>query len=179
MNTVKKLTTREIFAQNQSRKRTSIFHKSSILLHNIRSMHNVGSVFRSADGFGIQKLYLSGFTPVPPRPEISKAALGAEEFVPWEQVNAVDLLSELGKTHTIIGIEQTNQSENMVTYQPDNRPFCIIMGNEVKGLDSELFPFIHTFLEIPQFGKKHSFNVSVTAGISLYALFQKIENISA
>lgn len=171
---MKKLTTKQILEQNQ--KRTSPLQDSFILcLHDIRSLHNVGAAFRSADAFGICELWLSGYTPTPPRPEITKTAIGAEEHVTWKKVKAPQqALKELKKSgYTILGLEQTHESELLHEYSLSGAPICLVLGNEVTGISNELLPFIDTAIEIPQFGMKHSLNVSVAAGISLYAFFEK------
>lgn len=173
---VEKLSTRQILKNNLSRQTPGPLADLRIVLHNIRSMYNVGSAFRSADAFGIQEILLSGYTPYPPRPEISKTAIGAEKYVDWQRFSELpELLTYLSQKNALtIGIEQTNQSTPMPTYTPPaGRPLCLVFGNEVTGIDDELLPHIDTFLEIPQFGNKHSLNVSVTIGVSLYAFLQK------
>lgn len=139
-------------------------------------MHNVGAVFRSADAFDVAEVILSGYTPHPPRPEISKTALGADEHVKWTHFEQVeDTLAYLDKDHYLLwGIEQTTGSmllNNAVP--PDDQPLCVTFGNEVTGIDADLMPHIDHFVEIPQFGHKHSLNVSVTTGIVLYSLLEK------
>lgn len=138
-------------------------------------MHNVGAAFRSADAFGIKELWLSGFTPAPPRPEISKTAIGAEEHVPWKQIkNEEKAISELKKlNYTLLGLEQTDQSILIQKYRITEKPICLILGNEVTGIDAELLPYLDNSIEIPQFGMKHSLNVSVAAGVALYAFLSK------
>lgn len=171
---MKKLTTRQIHDRN--RERTSPLSDSLILwLHDVRSLHNVGAAFRSADAFGIHQLWLSGFTPLPPRPEITKTAIGAEEHVPWRAIPDVQkAIEELkAKGYEIAGLEQTDQSVMIHDYRVPDKPVCLILGNEVTGIDPSLLPYLDIALEIPQFGMKHSLNVSVAAGVALYALFQK------
>lgn len=171
---IKKLTTKEILNQNHKRLQHSNFHKSKVLLHNIRSMHNVGSVFRSCDAFEVQMLYLSGYTPVPPRPEISKSALGADEYVNWKYIDApLQTIQELkDSNYSIIGVEQTNKSIllNDLTIKLDDK-YLLIFGNEVNGIDQDLLEIADYCVEIPQFGIKHSFNISVAVGIVLYGLY--------
>lgn len=174
---MKKYTTKQIYERN--RVRTSPLQESFILwLHDIRSMHNVGAAFRSADAFGIHELWLSGFTPLPPRPEITKTAIGAEEHVVWKAIEdgskAIKNLKEKG--YTILGLEQTDKSVMIQEYKLPDQPICLILGNEVTGIDTSLLPHLDTALEIPQFGMKHSLNVSVAAGVALYALFQKFSD---
>lgn len=173
---MQKRSTRQILEQNQ--KRSSPLRKSFILwLHDIRSLHNVGSVFRSADAFGIRELWISGFTPSPPRPEITKTALGAEEHVAWKNIRktetGVRALKSAG--YSLIGLEQTDQSTLIHEFQPgrSDAKICLVLGNEVTGIGEDLLPFLDGAVEIPQFGMKHSLNVSVAAGVALYAFFEK------
>lgn len=171
-----KKSTKEILKINQGRK--SPLRADFILwAHNIRSLHNVGAIFRCADSFGISELLLSGFTPVPPRPEISKTAIGAEEYVNWRYVesceNESDYLKRAG--YTIYGLEQTKNSILLTDVEIHTNKVCLILGNEVTGIDDNLLPFIDSFIEIPQFGMKHSLNVSVAAGITLYAFLNKVQ----
>ncbi len=171
---MKKLSTKEIYEQN--RNRVSPLRKSFILwLHDIRSMHNVGSAFRSADAFGIHELWLSGYTPLPPRPEITKTAIGAEEHVSWQAIeHPTDALKALKSNgYTILGLEQTDKSTMIQDFRLPSQPICLILGNEVTGIDASLLTHLDHTLEIPQFGMKHSLNVSVAAGVALYAFFQK------
>lgn len=146
-----------------------------LLVHNIRSLHNVGSIFRTADCFGITDLILSGYTPYPPDPKLSKTALGADETVSWRRCeDPVDLLKDLKQQHVrICALEQTWNSTPLQDFTPPVQPVCLVIGNEVSGIDPQLLSLCDVSLEIPQFGTKHSFNVSVATGIVLYALFQK------
>jgi tRNA G18 (ribose-2'-O)-methylase SpoU len=174
---LKKLTTKEILAENLSRTAPAKLSAVKVLVHNIRSMHNVGSVFRSADAFGVNEILLSGYSPTPPRPEINKTAIGAEEFVPWQQIEdgseAIRQLKEDG--YFIIGLEQTTESTALPDFDANlHAKICIVLGNEVTGIDEELLPKIDEFVAIPQFGHKHSLNVSVAAGVILYALLEKL-----
>jgi 23S rRNA (guanosine2251-2'-O)-methyltransferase len=173
---MRKLTTREIFRLNRAQTVPAAMQANTAVLHNIRSLHNVGAAFRSADALGIGHLILSGYTPVPPRPEISKTALGADEFVPWSHyptLHAVlEYLDENG--HVLIGIEQTDESQPITAFKwPYDRKTAVFFGNEVTGLDDELLPHLHHALIIPQFGRKHSFNISVSFGIVFYDLMLK------
>lgn len=172
-----KLTTREILKENLSREAPENLKRVKILLHNIRSMHNVGSTFRSADAFGISELLLSGYTPVPPRTEINKTAIGAEEFVDWSNWDDVDKLFKWLKeqNYYIVGLEQTENSIDFPDFEAHaHENICLVFGNEVTGIDEEILPFIDEFVVIPQYGQKHSLNVSVAAGVVLYGLLQKL-----
>ena len=174
---MKKLTTKQILQNNLER--NSPLRKNFILwMHNIRSLHNVGSAFRSCDAFGVKELWLSGYTPVPPRPEITKTAIGAEEHVKWKNIQkpeeAAKYLKENG--YTIVGLEQTEKSTLLNKFSPESDNICLVVGNEVTGIDDELLPHIDTAVEIPQFGMKHSLNVSVASGIALYAFMDKLND---
>lgn len=173
---MQKLTTKEILKRNKARTVPQNMGKMIIVLHDIRSMHNVGAVFRNADVFGVKKILLSGVTPTPPRPEITKTAIGAEEFVAWEQVDSFEgKCNQLHtKNYTITGVEQTDNSTLLPNYAPPtDRKICLVFGNEVTGLDKAVLPFMDTFIEIPQYGNKHSLNVSVAVGVTLYGFLDK------
>lgn len=175
----KKLSTKEILNENLSRTAPTILTNTKVWLHNIRSLHNVGSVFRCSDAFGINEILISGYTPTPPRAEISKTAIGAEEFVQWSHHNDISSALEALKkeNYTLIGLEQTSNSIDLPNFKPiDHEKMCVIMGNEVTGIDDELIEHIDHFVTIPQFGQKHSLNVSVATGIILYALLEKLWN---
>lgn len=146
-----------------------------LFAHNIRSLHNVGALFRSADGFGVQSLILSGYTPCPPSPAISKTALGAESWVTWNHTDKpAETLSELKRNgYLLCGLEQTDQSLLLHEFDPIQKNICLVLGNEVTGLSEELIPLMDAFVEIPQFGHKHSLNVSVAAGVALYGFLVK------
>lgn len=144
--------------------------KRVIILHNIRSLLNVGSVFRTADGAGWDMIYLSGFTPTPPRKEISKTALGAESWVKWEYyVDIFELIEKLRKEkYAIVSIETGKDSFLYDRFEvPEN--LAVIMGNEIGGIDQGVLDASDAIIELPMLGKKVSLNVSVTAGIIMYA----------
>lgn len=143
-----------------------------LLVHNIRSLHNVGSIFRTADSFGVEELILSGYTPTPPDPRLSKTALGAEETVNWSTSrDAEDTLRKLKQQGVqIAALEQTTQSLPIHSFQPSTKKLCLILGNEVTGVDERLLALTDVSLEIPQYGTKHSLNVSVAAGIALHSI---------
>ena len=141
----------------------------SILVENVRSVHNVGSIFRSADGFGAEKIYLTGYTAHPPREDLHKTALGAEDAVPWEYyedpLDAAAVIQKQGIR--LILIEQTKQSKSM--YEIDWQfPLCYILGNEVSGVSEELSAMADIHVELPMRGIKQSLNVSVAAGVVGY-----------
>lgn len=171
-----KLSTKEILQQNLGRTTPGHLNKLKVLLHDVRSMHNVGAAFRSADAFGIHSILLSGYTPTPPRAEISKTAIGAEKHVEWIKIEELDSdLEELKDSgYLLIGLEQTTDSILLPDYNiPPDKKICLVFGNEVTGLDEEILPFIDDYVEIPQYGHKHSLNVSVTVGVALYAFLEK------
>ena len=141
----------------------------SILVENVRSVHNVGSIFRSADGFGAEKIYLSGYTAHPPREDLHKTALGAEDAVPWEYYeDPLDAAAVIKKEGIpLILIEQTKQSKSM--YEIDwEFPLCFIVGNEVSGVSEELSAMADIHAELPMRGVKQSLNVSVATGVVGY-----------
>lgn len=142
-----------------------------IVLDNIRSMHNVGSVLRTADAFRLQAVYMCGITATPPQPEIHKTALGAEDSVDWryyeDALTAVTALKEAG--YTVLAVEQVEGSEKLGKYAFDpHQRYALVLGNEVKGVGQEVVNACDRALEIPQYGTKHSLNVSVTAGIVMW-----------
>lgn len=143
-----------------------------VVLDNVRSEHNVGSVLRTADAFRIEKVMLCGITGAPPSAEIHKTALGAEDSVMWEHLDttmqAVTRLREEG--YTLLAVEQVEGSHKLGEYafSPSGK-YALVLGNEVKGVAQEVVDFCGEALEIPQYGTKHSLNVSVTAGIVMWA----------
>ncbi len=149
-----------------------------VVLDNIRSGMNIGSVFRTCDAFSIEKVILTGISATPPHKEILKAGLGANETVEWEYYSrsedAVIKLKERG--YKCIGIEQTDKSI-MISDYTFEFPLAIIMGNEVSGISDELLDLMDDFVEIPQFGTKHSLNVAVCAGIVLWELAKKYKQL--
>ena len=145
-----------------------------IMLENIRSVHNVGSVFRSADGFGVSKIYLTGYTACPPRDDLSKTALGADKVVPWEHFeNPLDAIEILRKNNIhLVAVEQTVHSKCIYDYE-FNFPTCIVLGNEVTGISEEVLTCISDHVEITMKGIKQSFNVSVAAGIVCFEMMRQ------
>ena len=141
----------------------------SILVENVRSVHNVGSIFRSADGFGADRIYLTGYTACPPREDLSKTALGSEKVVPWEHFkNPVDAAKKILKQGiSLVLLEQTVKSKPIYDIQW-NFPVCFIVGNEVTGVSEELSEMADIHAEIPMRGIKQSLNVSVATGVAGY-----------
>ena len=149
----------------------------TIVLDNIRSFHNVGSVFRSADAFLVEAVYLCGITGTPPHREIQKTALGATESVHWKYfkttLEAVDELKNDG--FEIISIEQAEESVSLREFRPETtKKYGLVFGHEINGVAQEVVDKSDHVIEIPQFGTKHSFNISVTAGIVLWDLYNKL-----
>ena len=147
-------------------------HPVVLMLHNVRSMWNVGSMFRTADAAGIVKIILSGYTATPPRKEIDKTALGAQETVVWEyHTDPLEALSGMKKEgFRIYGLEITEGSRPYTSLDHGVFPLCLVVGNEVDGLENEVLVLCDEVLEIPQFGTKHSLNVAVAAGIALFEM---------
>ena len=150
-----------------------------VVLDNIRSLNNIGAVFRTSDAFLIEKIYLCGITAQPPHRDIRKTALGATETVVWEHVNdTLDLVEELRKQGgKVFAIEQVEGSEMLQNFQPaKNSKTILIFGNEVDGVQQDVVNHCDGAIEIPQLGTKHSLNISVSAGIVLWDVFRKIKN---
>jgi tRNA G18 (ribose-2'-O)-methylase SpoU len=150
-----------------------------VVMDDVRSMHNVGSVFRTGDAFRIEAVYLCGITSTPPMAEIHKTALGAEDSVSWKYFpTAMEALQELKTNgYEIYSVEQAHGSTMLQDFQPNtNQKYAVILGNEVKGVHQEVIDASDGCLEIPQFGTKHSMNVSVTAGIIIWHFAQTIIN---
>ncbi len=147
-------------------------HPLYLLLHNIRSMWNVGSMFRTADAAGVKKIILSGYTATPPRKEIEKTALGAQDTVPWEYcadpLEAVNKLKECGVK--ICALEITSGSVPYTEVKRSCFPLCLVVSNEVDGIEPKLLNLCDEVLEIPQYGTKHSLNVAVAAGVALFEM---------
>ena len=145
-----------------------------IILDNIRSLNNIGSVFRTADAFRIKKICLCGITGKPPHREIHKTALGATESVDWEYYkNSMDAILEIKNDgYRMIAVEQMERSMQLHQFQPKkNEKIALIFGNEINGVSDEIIPTVDECIEIPQFGTKHSFNIAVSAGIVLWHIF--------
>ena len=147
-----------------------------VVLDNVRSLHNIGSIFRTCDAFLIEAIYLCGISATPPNREIHKTALGAEESVDWKYfetaMQAVEHLQENG--YAVWGVEQTENSISLTNFsiEPGKR-YALVFGNEVRGIEQEVVDCCQRCIEIPQFGTKHSFNVSVSAGIVLWECYRQ------
>jgi len=145
-----------------------------VVLDNVRSLHNVGSIFRTADAFLIEAIYLCGITATPPHAEIHKTALGAENTVEWQYFeNTLDAVHKLKQNnYRILAVEQAEDSIFIDKFLMEDQHYAIILGNEVKGIDQAVMDYCDACIEIPQFGTKHSLNVSVAAGIVVWEIFK-------
>ena len=149
-----------------------------VVLDNIRSLNNIGSVFRTSDAFLIEKIYLCGITASPPKKEIHKTALGATESVEWDYIkDTLELVERLKEENVkVLSIEQAENSTMLDEFVPDkNQKYAVVMGNEVKGVQQEVVSASDFCIEIPQLGTKHSLNISVSCGIVLWDLFNKLK----
>ena len=150
----------------------------TVVLDNVRSLYNVGSFFRTADGAGVEKLYLCGITGRPPKNQISKTALGAEEMVAWDHAwEAAPIVTNLqGQGYEIAAIETSVRSVDLFDWQP-NFPVCLLFGHEVEGLRPEIAALADTHVRIPMLGQKHSLNVATAGGVVIYELLQKYRRL--
>lgn len=173
---MRKLKVTELGRMNVAEYKESEKQPLVVVLDHVRSLYNVGSVFRSSDAFRIAGVCLCGITAQPPHPEIHKTALGAEDSVPWRYFNqtedAVAWLKEFG--YEVLAVEQCEGSTLLQDFQrKPGRKYAIVLGNEVKGVQQQIVDMCDGCLEIPQYGTKHSLNVSVAAGIVLWHLSDK------
>jgi 23S rRNA (guanosine2251-2'-O)-methyltransferase len=175
---MRKLLNDELGRKTVEEYRSSVKSPFVIVLDNVRSQNNVGSIFRSADAFLVEKILLCGITATPPNPDIRKTALGASESVPWEyfenSVAAVTGLKEQG--YAIIGIEQVDTSVELQNFlTEEGKMYALVFGHEINGVSQEVLDLCDLCIEIPQFGTKHSFNIAVSAGIVLWELNRKLQ----
>lgn len=149
----------------------------AVILDNIRSAHNVGSIFRTSDAFKVDRIFLCGICACPPAPEIHKSALGAEMSVPWEHVDdTMDAVSRLkSEGFTVISAEQTENAVQLQDFTPEvHGRYAIVFGNEVDGVRQDVVDASDFAVEIPQYGTKHSLNVSVSAGVVLWQMRRQL-----
>ena len=149
-----------------------------IILDNIRSLNNIGSVFRTCDAFLIEKIYLCGITAKPPHKDIHKTALGSTDSVAWEYIeDTFELVERLkAKNIKIVSVEQTENATMLNDFKPQQHTtYAIVFGNEVKGVSQDVVNASNIVVEIPQFGTKHSLNISVRAGIVIWDIFSKLK----
>lgn len=150
-----------------------------VVLDNIRSLNNIGSVFRTSDAFLIEKIYLCGITATPPNKEIHKTALGATESVEWEYAeNTLDIVKKLQAENTkVLAIEQAENSTKLDAFIPEaDQKYAVVFGNEVKGVQQKVVNASDLCVEIPQLGTKHSLNISISVGIVLWDIFGKLKS---
>ncbi len=148
----------------------------ALVLDNIRSGLNVGSAFRTADAFALEHIYLTGISVQPPHREVLKTAIGADATMPWTYEQAVTVLLRRLKAdgYFLVGVEQTDESQPLQNFSmPTRQKIALVFGNEVQGLSADALPLLDQVLEIPQFGTKHSLNVSVCLGITVWELFRQ------
>lgn len=148
-----------------------------VVLDNVRSLNNVGSVFRTSDALRLEKIYLCGITPTPPHNDIHKTALGAEDSMEWEYAESTeDVITSLQNSgYTVQCVEQVENSTLLTDYKAaNNKPVALVFGNEVKGVRQEAINIADGCIEIPQHGTKHSFNISVSAGIVLWEISKQM-----
>ena len=149
-----------------------------IVLDNIRSLNNIGSVFRTSDAFLIEKIYLCGITATPPHKDIHKTALGSTDTVAWEYAkNTIDLVEKLkAESVKVCAIEQAENATMLNDFKPNiDAKYALVFGNEVKGVNQDVVNASNTVIEIPQFGTKHSLNIAVSCGVVVWDLFSKLK----
>ncbi len=151
-------------------------HPVIVILDDVRSMHNVGSVFRTCDAFAVEALYLCGYTPCPPHRDIHKTALGATDTVKWKNfVSTIDAVTEAREAgYKILAVEQAHNSIMLDKLNWDNEKVALVFGNEVTGVNDEVLKTADGCIEIPQWGAKHSLNISVSAGVVLWEMVRSI-----
>ncbi len=173
---MRKLRNSELNRKNISEFKSSEKLPFVVVLDNIRSLNNIGSVFRTSDAFLIDHIYLCGITASPPNKEIHKTALGATDSVDWSYMESTkEAVEELKKEgYHIVSIEQVEQSVSLLDFKIEaNKKYAFIFGHEVKGVQQEIVDLSDTCVEIPQYGTKHSLNISVSAGVVLWEMFRK------
>lgn len=177
MEAIRKLSMEELGRVSAQEYKTHAKPSLVVVLDNVRSLHNVGSLFRTSDAFAVSHLYLTGITGTPPHREIHKSALGATESVPWSHhENVSEVVAGLKKEgYEAVVVEQTTGSQSLENFMPDTKKkYCLIFGNEVEGVSDDVLKMASIALEIPQSGSKHSLNVSVCAGIILWHFYRQL-----
>jgi tRNA G18 (ribose-2'-O)-methylase SpoU len=172
----RKLPVTELNRKTEEEFKQSEKNKIIVILDNVRSQHNIGSVFRTCDAFLVEAIYLCGICATPPNQEIHKTALGAENTVRWKYYeNTLDAVTELKEDgYILLSVEQTEKSIMLDRFVVEReQPYALIFGNEVKGVSQPVIDLCDSTLEIPQFGTKHSFNISVCAGIVLWEFYKQ------
>lgn len=178
---MRKLKNSELNRKTEEDYKNSVKNRVTVVLDNIRSLNNIGSVFRTADAFLIEQIYLCGITATPPHNDIRKTALGAENSVSWKYFeNTKDAVLELiNQEYLIFSVEQVENSLKLqeIPVSP-NKKYALVFGNEVKGVSQEVIDISHKCIEIPQEGTKHSINISVCAGIVIWEFYKKLNGFS-
>jgi tRNA G18 (ribose-2'-O)-methylase SpoU len=177
---MRKLANSELERKNINEFKSAQKTQLIIILDDIRSLHNIGSVFRTSDAFLIEKIYLCGITATPPNKEIHKTALGATDTVTWEYApNILAVIDDLNqKNIEVWAVEQVEHSVMLQNFKvKKNQKYALIFGNEVKGVAQEAIEKCNGVIEIPQLGTKHSLNISVSAGIVVWELFRKLTTL--
>ena len=177
---MRKLSTTEIKRLSINQFKSAPKLNLTLILENIRSLSNIGSIFRTADCFLIKKIYLTGLSGKPPHRNIQKTALGATRSIDWEyQKSSLPLIDQLAEKHyKIIALEQTDQSISLMKFHPSaDLDYALVVGNEINGIAQETINRVDKAIEIPQFGTKHSFNVSNSAAIFIWDFFQKVDSV--
>ena len=175
---MRKLKNDELGRLKVSEYKAATKHPIVVVLDNVRSMHNVGSAFRTADAFRLEKLYLCGITAKPPHREIHKTALGATDSVDWEYAeDSIGVLNRLAKNgYSTVAVEQAAESTMLQDFVPEkDAKLAFFFGNEIRGVSEEIVARAGKVLEIPQFGTKHSVNISVSIGIVIWDIITKME----
>lgn len=174
---MRKLKNEELGRISEAEYKQSKKLNACIILDDIRSMNNVGSAFRTSDAFRIEKIYLCGITATPPHREINKTALGATETVDWKYEKSIsDLIARLkGEDYEIVSVEQADESVKLDEFRPEEeKKYAFVFGNEVFGVSDSAIDISDVVLEIPQFGTKHSLNISVSMGIVIWDFYSKV-----
>ena len=178
---IRKLTYEELLQARKSvaEAKTAKKFPISVILYNVRSLYNVGTIFRTCDSAFVNELILTGFTPFPPRKEIEKTALGATESVTWRYEKDIIEAIKFQKTQgeKIVAVELTNTKKNCFSFEASDFPICFVLGNELTGIDNNVLLECDDAVEIPMFGVKHSLNVGVAAGIVIYEAVKELMNI--
>ncbi|MBK8984181.1 MAG: RNA methyltransferase [Ignavibacteria bacterium] len=176
---MRKLTHSEIEANRKKPDEINNYVRNPIyvLCDNIRSIFNVGAIFRTSDAAFIEKLYLTGYTPYPPRNEIEKVALGATETVPWEYFkDPVEIILKLKKNNIKIAVLEITDDQNLIwNVKAEQFPICLVLGNEINGVSKEIIDLADLSFEIPMLGMKQSLNVSVAYGIAVYEMVRELK----
>ena len=179
---MRKLSHSEIELERKKKDEVNDYKRNPIyvLCDNIRSIFNVGAIFRTSDGAFIEKLYLTGYTPYPPRKEIEKVALGATESVPWEyHKDPIEVIHSLKSRNIKVAVLEITDNKNLIwNIQQNDFPVCLVLGNEISGISKEIIDLADISFELPMLGIKQSLNVSVAYGVAVYEMVRKLNYTS-